>query len=58
MIECYENKFLMICRYQYVCLPLPPEVAQVAQILPANIIAKKERDNNYDTNSEISFTLI
>ena len=25
MIECYENKFLMICRYQYVSPPLQPK---------------------------------
>ena len=33
MIESFVNKFISICMYQYVSLPLPPKVAQVAQIL-------------------------
>ena len=41
MIECYEDKFVMICRYQYVSLPLPPKWHKWHKFCYANITARK-----------------
>ena len=41
MSDCYESKLLLICRYQYVSLPLLPKVAQVHKFCYTNITIRK-----------------